>query len=54
MGMFPLFSLIKQPKRSNETLFNSKIYRLKLFLKLIKKKILVKVFIKILKNSNTK
>ena len=39
MGMFPLFSLIKQPKRSNETLFNSKIYRLKLFfLKLIKKK----------------
>ena len=24
MGMFPLFSLIKQSKRSNETLFNSK------------------------------
>jgi len=39
MGLFPLFSLVKQPKFNNEKFFSSKINRLKLFfLKLIKQK----------------
>lgn len=45
MGMYPLFSLVNEPKVKNEKLFNSKIERLRIFFyKLIKKKKLNKNF----------